>query len=72
MTLAEFRKIIKGLPGAMDIAIEINEESLMPICPNTNVVQLQFNDTKEKRFVLVIKPCKCQVEMEKLCNFNLN
>lgn len=71
MTLTEFRKIIKGLPGAMDIAIE-EGEGLMPICPNTNVLQIQFNDTKEKAFVLVIKTCPCQVEKEKLCNVNLN
>lgn len=72
MTLTEFRKIIKGLPGAMDIAIEVSGESLMPICPNTDVIQIQFNDTKEKTFVLVIKPCICELEKQKLCNISLN
>lgn len=72
MTLTEFRKIIKGLPGAMDIAIETGEESLMPICPNTEVIQIQFNGTKEKTFVLVIKPCICQIQKEKLCDISLN
>lgn len=62
MTLTEFRKIIKGLPGNMDIAIDTEDESIQPVCGITDVINIQFNDTKEKRFVLVIKPCRCHEE----------
>ncbi len=73
MTLKEFRKIIRGLPGEMDIAIDTEDGSLEPICGNIEVVELKFNETEEKRFVLVIKPCRCEEEVEELTeNINLN
>jgi hypothetical protein len=62
MTLDFFRKLTRDLPGQMDIAIEVGEESIMPVCAKTNVVQVKFNDTGEERFVLVIKPCECEIE----------
>lgn len=72
MTLTEFRKLIKGLPGSMDIAIATSDEHLMPICPNTEVLEVQFNASKDKTFVFVIKPCKCEVEKAKLDIISLN
>lgn len=42
MTLTEFRKMIKGMPGNMDIAIEVSEESIMPVCSNPNVIKIKF------------------------------
>lgn len=61
MTLTEFRKMIKGMPGNMDIAIEVSDESIMPVCSNPNVIKIKFNDTNEERFVFVIKPCTCEL-----------
>lgn len=72
MTITEFRKIIKGLPGQMDLAIEIDGDTIEPVCGITDVMQVQFNDTKEKRFVLVIKPCRCEQEQEEMALARLN
>lgn len=72
MNIKEFRKLIKGLPGGMDIAIATSEEHLMPICPNTNVIEVQFNASNDKTFVFVIKPCACEVEKAKLDQISLN
>lgn len=71
MTLREFRKIIKGLPGDMDIAIEVDSESIQPVCSKTNVVKIKFDDTNEERFVFVINPCYCEEE-DLLNDLNLN
>lgn len=61
MTLKEFREIIYGLPDEFDIAIGL-DESLEPVCGDTEIIQVEFNDTKEKRMVFVIKPCYCDDE----------
>lgn len=72
MTLKEFRKIIKDLPDNMDIAIEVNGESIEPVCDKTNVVKVKFNDNGEERFVLIIKPCTCSIEDVIMDGINLN
>lgn len=72
MTITEFRKLIKGLPGSMDIAIATSDEQLMPICHNTQVIEVKFIASKDKTFVFVIKPCACEVEKAKLDQISLN
>lgn len=60
MTVKQLRKLLKKIPDHFDVAIEASEESLMPICPtDSGVVQVEFNDTKEKRFVFVLCQCSC-------------
>lgn len=72
MTLTEFRKIIKGLPGNMDIAIEVSEDSIEEVCGITNVIKVKFNDTGKEKFVFVIKPCSCTVEDAIMDGINMN
>jgi len=61
MTIKEFKKILKGIPDGFDIAIDVGDNSLMPICPtDCGVTQLEFNDTREKVFVFVLCPCSCE------------
>lgn len=65
MTIKQLRKLLKGLPQNIDIAIECSEEELMPICPtDSGIIQIQFNESKEKRLVFVLCPCSCDVEAE--------
>ena len=60
MTVRQFRKLLKRIPDHFDIAIDAGEGSLSPICPtDSGVVEIEFNDTLEKRFVFVICPCSC-------------
>lgn len=52
--------MIKKIPDNFDIAMDMGDESLMPICKtDSHVVQVEFNDTKEKRMVFVLCPCSC-------------
>lgn len=62
----------KRLASNMDIAIEVNGESIEPVCDKTNVVKVKFNDNGEERFVLIIKPCTCSIEDVIMNGINLN
>jgi hypothetical protein len=73
MTIKELKKLLKGIPDNFDIAIETGEQSLMPICPtDSGVIQLEFNDTKEKRFVFILAPCSCPPENESQIESEIN
>jgi hypothetical protein len=60
MTVKELKKILKDIPGDFDIAMDMGDESLMPICPtDSHIAQLEFNDSKKKIFVFILCPCSC-------------
>lgn len=60
MTVKELKKLLKDIPGHFDIAIEVGEESLMPICPSdSGVIEAEYNDNKKKIFIFVLAPCSC-------------
>lgn len=60
MTVRELKKMLKDIPGEFDIAMDVGEGSLMPICPtDSGVAQLEFNDNKKKIFCFVLVQCSC-------------
>lgn len=60
MTVKELKKILKAIPNDFDIAIEINDYSIMPICPtDSGIVEIEFNDNKKKAFIFVLRQCSC-------------
>lgn len=62
MTVTELRKLIKGLPGFMKVVVGV-DESLEDICTgNAGVTCVEYNDTKEKDFLLVLPQCECKLQ----------
>lgn len=59
MTVGELKKMLKGIPNDFDIAMGV-DNSLIPICPtDSEIIQVEFNDTKEKVMVFVLAKCSC-------------
>ncbi len=61
MTVGELKKMFKEqkIPDSFDIAMGING-SLVPIChTDSEAVQIEFNDTKDKVWVFVLAECSC-------------
>lgn len=72
MTVQELRKLLKGLPSFMKVVIGANE-SLEDICVgNAGVTCIQFNDTEEKEFLLVLPQCECHLQGCKIVTEGLN
>ena len=62
MTVAQLRKLLKGLPSKMSVVIGM-DESLEDICPvSSQPVMFQYNDTGEKEMVFVLSECLCDNE----------
>lgn len=62
MTIKELRKLIKGLPSNIKVVIGIGD-SLEDICSgNAGVTCVEYNDTKEKDYLLVLPECECKLQ----------
>lgn len=70
MTIKQFRKLIKYLPGNMEIFIPFGEDLISACAENTEVFELETeNGIKD---VLIVVPCSCHEEIEAEINPELN
>ncbi len=72
MTVKELMKILKKLPKDFDVAIEIDDESIAPICEDTDVIKVTFTDDNTEKMILVLRPCEFVEEKLDEVDINLN
>lgn len=79
MTVSQMRKLLRGLPGSLQIMMETGEDILMSVCAeNSQVVEIplldedetdeDITDETEYAELLLLVPChhKCETEIGEL------
>jgi hypothetical protein len=70
MTIKELKKLIKYLPGHMEVFIPYGEDLIGACATNSEVVEIETEDDIKDIFILV--PCCCHEELEPETNPELN
>lgn len=63
MTIKKSRKLLKGLPSDMEVALELANSSFVPVCEGfSNIIEIEDIRTGDKDFILLLQPCTCENE----------
>lgn len=63
MTIKQLKKLIKGLPDNLNIVMMVDEEIFKPVCAlNSQIVDLEDEETNETQKIIVLCPCVCGEE----------
>lgn len=65
MTVSEMRKLLKGLPGTMNIVTPLDDETFVTVCAeNSSVIEWEDEETGEVEEILLLVGCSCKDECD--------
>lgn len=65
MTVSEMRRLLKGLKGNTQIIMPKDEDTFVNVCAeNSEVIELEDEETNEVEEVLLLVGCNCKHECD--------